>query len=104
MQKFIGNPDVNTFRENFENSPRIRKLFFGREDSESDSIFEKLLIKTDWIENCSSDNDDSDLLKTIWNTFELWDKPEILIMVNIYNIEFFDYYFKNNFCTFTENP
>ena len=76
------NLNGKTFQTKFKNNTKTRKLFFGRRNIYSESIFERFLKATEWT-NKIDQTGEFDLLKTIWNTFELWDKPEILIMVCI---------------------
>lgn len=73
--------DIVTFEKLFKNKPKIRRFLFGRKDLKSESLFEKILSLSNFqteelVENFS------DILKYLWNEFQLWDKPEILTLVS----------------------
>jgi hypothetical protein len=73
--------NVDGFKEVFENKPKIRKLFFGRKDSSSKSIFEEILSKC-VLRDDKWDEDYGQILSHVWHEFKLWEVPEILTMVS----------------------
>ena len=65
----------------FKNTSKIRKLFFGRKDLKSRSLFEDVLSKSE-LEGGLWDEGFTEVLSYIWSEFRLWEKPEIWTMVS----------------------
>lgn len=65
------------FENMFRNTPKIRKLLFGRKNFKSESLFEQILGNKMWQDLFGK------ILRHIWNEFKLWEKPEILTLVSI---------------------
>lgn len=82
---------INNFKKVLKNTHRIRRLVFGRKDFNSESFFEKFWsLKLDDLDSdkkrskdeIDRDNQFLDCAYYIWNEFRLWEKPEILILVD----------------------
>lgn len=79
---FENDVNFNAIRGTFRNTPKIKKLLFGRKDFNSESLFEKFLSIPSKENEINMDFFD-ETLKCIWNEFRLWEKPEILTLVSI---------------------
>ena len=82
---FISDADyyatIDEFKKLFRNTPKIRKLLFGRKNFKSESLFEEILSQPSlrneiWMELFD------EMLQYIWNEFRLWETPEILVLVS----------------------
>lgn len=73
------------FKKIFRNSPKFRKLLFGRKDFKSESLLEQILSIALKKSEVSTELFD-EALKYIWNDFRLWEKPEILTMVSRFKL------------------
>lgn len=80
---------VYKFQEMFINTPKTRRLLFGRSKFENKSLFESVLSIQNWKNESNSEknvsNLEQELLEVvvyIWNEFRLWDKPEIFVLVS----------------------
>lgn len=84
-----GSESINTIniKKLARNTPKIRKLLFGRKNLSSESFFEKFwsmkIINDQFDEDSSNEKMEKyeEFLNYIWNEFRLWEKPEILTMV-----------------------
>lgn len=84
--------NTSNFKKKLKNTTKIRRLIFGRKDLNSESFFEKFWsIKIDDLDYDKELSDDEifrdnqylECVYNIWNEFRLWEKPEILILVNM---------------------
>ena len=80
--------DTSNFIEILKNTDKVRKIVFGRKDLKSESIFEKFWsLKFDDKDSSDDDYKDAQFLECahhIWNELRLWEKPEFLVMVNLF--------------------
>jgi hypothetical protein len=68
-----------------KNTPKVRKILFGRKNLKSGSFFEKF-----WSMKLEPDVTDEEqyfqCAYYFWNEFRLWEKPEMLTMVGFFTI------------------
>lgn len=94
MDNIQNSDSLNTsnFKKKLKNTTKIRRLIFGRKDLNSESFFEKFWsIKIDDLDYDKELSDDEifrdnqylECVYNIWNEFRLWEKPEIMILVNM---------------------
>jgi hypothetical protein len=74
--------DGENFKQMFKNTPKVRKIFFGRKDLKSKNLFEEILSNLKlhggvWGKNFA------EIFSYIWSEFRLWEIPEIWTMVII---------------------
>ncbi|XP_070498405.1 uncharacterized protein [Chironomus tepperi] len=69
------------FKRHFKNNKKTFRLFFGRKDFKSPSLFEKIITMEKFAET-EFYNNFLEILNYIWHEFGLKDKPEVLIMKN----------------------
>lgn len=91
---------ITQFKKIFKNTSKTRKVLFGRNKFENESLFENILSVSKWKHDCfiNSNNDESsqeyqnlitsyiEVIQYIWSEFRLWDRPEIFAMVRSLNI------------------
>lgn len=84
--------EASNFKKILKNTTKIRRLIFGRKDLNSESFFEKFWsIQVDDLDYDKELSDDEifrdnqylECVYNIWNEFRLWEKPEIMILVNM---------------------
>ncbi|KAL7031472.1 hypothetical protein ACKWTF_007026 [Chironomus riparius] len=82
--------DLSNFKKHLKNSPKIRRILFGRKHFNDESLYEKFwsikIDKKDSDEEHELLNEEKEevffeCLYHIWNEFRLWEKPEALALV-----------------------
>ena len=63
---------IYNFKKLIKNTPKTRRLLFGRRTLKEESLFETILSNE--LLCC--------LIEYIWNEFKLWEKPEVLSLVS----------------------